>query len=190
MNSDVLVLDMNWQPVGFCTWQNAVKLWFEDRAIVVKEDSNGKVLRSPSFEMGMPRVIRVKNAWVRRRKHSVPCTRRNLLLRDNAECQYCGKQVTTENYTMEHVLPVSRGGKTEWSNVVVACAPCNKEKDNRTPEQAGMRLRKQPVTPKVTDPLYNFKLHITKMRPEWQEWSSWLYAEKASWLYWNVELDK
>lgn len=193
--SDTLVLDQNWKPVGFVPWQRAVKLYFEDRANIVKEDLGGKVLHSPSFEMGMPRVIQVKNAWTKRMRMSVPCTRRNLLTRDHATCQYCGKVVGTHEYTIDHVVPRCQGGKTEWTNVVIACVRCNKNKGGLTPEQAGMPLRTHMTeaelkfgyknrlyTPKVTDPRFNFKLRISKLRPEWQEWSTW--------LYWNVELDK
>jgi 5-methylcytosine-specific restriction endonuclease McrA len=182
MTNDVLVLDMNWQPVGFCSWQNAVKLWFEDRAKVVKEDEGGKVLHSPSFEMGMPRVIVVRNAWTRRKRQSVPCTRRNLLVRDNATCQYCERVVSTHEYTMDHIVPICQGGKSDWKNLVVSCMPCNKHKGGRTPMQAGMTLIAMPGEPKANDPKYNFKLHIRKMRPEWKEWESW--------LYWNAVIDK
>src|SRR5271168_5173057 len=101
---DVLVLDMNYRPVGFKSWQDAVKNIWEDRAIVVKEDESGKMLRSPSFEMGMPRVIRVKNAWMKRRKTAVPFSRRNIYIRDNGECQYCGKHLKLDEYTLDHVI--------------------------------------------------------------------------------------
>lgn len=188
--ADVLVLDMNWIPVGFMGWENAVKLMWENRAKVVKEDEGGKVLHSPSFEMGMPRVIVVRNAWTRRRKQSVPCTRRNLLVRDNATCQYCERVVSTHEYTMDHVIPVCQGGKSDWKNLVVCCMKCNKSKAGRTPQQAGMRLLSNPYTPKPTDPRFNFKLHIKTLRPEWKDWEAFLYAEKNSWAYWNIELEK
>ena len=48
---------------------------------------------------------------------------------------------------MDHVLPVSRGGQTTWTNVVAACVPCNRKKANRTPEEAGMHLHTQPFKP-------------------------------------------
>ena len=180
--NDCLVLDMHWQPVGFCSWGNAVKLWYEDRAKIIKEDEEGRVLHSQNFEMGMPRVIVVRNAWERRRKLAVPCTRRNLLVRDNASCQYCGKVIKTQEYTIDHVMPLCQGGKSVWDNLVIACMRCNKTKGGRTPEQAGMVLLSKPYTPKATDPRFNFKLHIKKMRPEWKEWESW--------LYWNAVIDK
>lgn len=180
--NDTLVLDMNWQPVGFCSWQNAVKLWYEGRAQVIKEDEAGRVLRSPSFTMGMPRVIVVRNAWTRRRRQAVPFSRRNIAVRDDSTCQYCGKILHTHQYTLDHVLPRSQGGVSSWTNLVLACIRCNKYKAGQTPEQAGMTLLKKPVEPKSDDPKYNFKLHIRHVRAEWKEWSSW--------LYWNIELDR
>lgn len=178
---DVLVLDSNYRPVGFKSWQDAVKNVWEDRAIVVKEDESGKVLRSPSFEMGMPRVIRVKNAWMKRRKTAVPFSRRNIYIRDNGECQYCGKHLALSEYTLDHVKPRSQGGISSWTNLVLSCTRCNKHKAGQTPEQAGMPLLQKPVAPKMDDPKYNFKLRIRKLRPEWKEWESW--------LYYNIELD-
>jgi 5-methylcytosine-specific restriction endonuclease McrA len=179
---DVLVLDMNYRPVGFQSWQDAVKNIWKDRAIVVKEDESGKMLRSPSFEVGMPRVIRVKNAWVRRRRTAVPLSRKNIYIRDAGECQYCGHHLKTDEYTLDHVKPRSQGGVSSWTNLVLSCVRCNKHKAGQTPEQAGMPLLQKPVVPKLDDPKYNFKLHIRKLRPEWREW--------ASWLYWNAELEE
>jgi 5-methylcytosine-specific restriction endonuclease McrA len=194
---DTLVLDSNWTPQHFTTWDNAVKLIYEGRAQVIKEDEAGKQLRSPSFTMGMPRVIVVRNAWVRRKREAVPCTRSNLYLRDGGECQYtghwetnggskywvdCGEFLQTHEYTLDHVLPRVQGGLSTWDNLVVACVACNKAKAGMTPAQAGMTLRHRPVEPGAADPRFNFKLHINKLRPEWKEWSSW--------LYWNITLDK
>jgi 5-methylcytosine-specific restriction endonuclease McrA len=179
---DVLILDMNYRPVGFASWQDAVKNIWKDRAVVIKEDEDGKMLHSPSFEMGMPRVIRVRNAWVKRRKTSVPFSRRNLYVRDSGECQYCGRHLKLDEYTLDHVVPRSQGGISSWANMVLSCMRCNKRKAGQTPEQAGMPLLQRPIVPKVDDPKYNFKLHIRKLRPEWKEWENF--------LYWNIELDK
>jgi 5-methylcytosine-specific restriction endonuclease McrA len=178
---DCLVLDSNWTPVGFVDWTRAVKLWYENRAQIIKEDEAGHILRSPSFEMGLPRVIQVRNSWVRRKRESVPFSRRNVALRDNSECQYCGKVLHTHQYTLDHVIPRAQGGVSSWLNLVLACMRCNRRKAGRTPKEAGMALLQQPLEPKRDDPKYNFKLHIRKMRPEWKEWSSW--------LWWNIELE-
>lgn len=179
--NDTLVLDMNWQPQAFCSWQNAVKLVYEGRAEVIKEDAE-KILHSPSFTWKMPRVIVVRNAWVRRKRLAVPFSRRNIAVRDNSECQYCGKLLHTHQYTLDHVIPRSQGGVSSWVNLVLACIRCNKDKAGMTPKQAGMTLLRPPVEPKAADPKYNFKLHIKNVRNEWREY--------ADWLYWNLVLDK
>jgi 5-methylcytosine-specific restriction endonuclease McrA len=181
--ADTLVLDLSNRPIGFVSWQRAVKMYWEDRAEIVKEDPH-VFLHSPSIEMNMPRVIKAKNYVVKRLKLSVPFSRRNIALRDNSECQYCGKFLHSHEYTLDHVIPRSKGGLSTWLNLVLACIKCNKIKNNHTLAESGMTLLKKPMEPKATDPRYNFKLHIKKLRPEWKEWAD------GGWLYWNVELDK
>lgn len=187
---DVLVLDSNWVPQSFCNWEDAVKLIYENRATVIKEDEAGRVLRSPSFEMGLPRVIVVKNLWKKRRRTFVPCTRRNLLVRDNATCQYCGVIVSTQEYTIDHVTPRCLGGTTVWNNIVCCCVSCNRKKAGLTLRQAKMKLLKEPTVPNATDPRFNFKLHIKKLRKEWEDWQEYLYSETAPYYYWNVALEE
>ena len=100
--SDTLVLDMLGFPVAFVSWQRAVNLQWQDRAVVVTEDAK-RVLRSPSFEMGMPRVIVLRNHISRKLRLKVPMTRRNIAIRDNSSCQYCGVVLDTAEYTIDHV---------------------------------------------------------------------------------------
>jgi len=181
--ADTLVLDMSGTPIGFVSWQRAVKLYWEDRAVIVDDDAN-RILHSPSFEMNMPTVIRAKNWVQRRKKERVPFSRRNIAIRDNSRCQYCNKLLQTAQYTMDHVIPRCKGGTSTWTNLVLACIRCNKYKSGCTPEEAGMHLLKQPIEPKADDPKYNFKLRIKKMHPTWKPWVD------GGWLYWNIELDK
>ena len=94
-----------------------------------------------------PEVIRLKDY------NDIPdleirLTRRNLLLRDNFTCQYCGKRVSASNFTIDHVMPRSRGGGGSWENFVVACFKCNVAKRDRTPKEAGLVLRTIPSKPK------------------------------------------
>jgi 5-methylcytosine-specific restriction endonuclease McrA len=186
--NDTLVLDNRGEPVGFVTWQRAVTLYWNDRAEIVREDAAGAVLRSPSFEMGMPRVIRVKNSMAKRLRHRLVCSRATLAIRDNSSCQYCGQLLSTYQYTLDHVIPRSQGGTSCWENLVIACVKCNKRKGGRTPKQAGMTLMSTPVEPSRWDKKYNFRLRIKKLRPEWEDYKNWLSAESASYLYWNAEL--
>jgi 5-methylcytosine-specific restriction endonuclease McrA len=178
---DCLVLDKNWKPVSFTGWQNAIKLWYEGVAEIIKEDEDKRV-HSQYFDKGVPRVIVVKNAWVKRlKKQDLPCSRRNVFIRDNGACQYCGMKLTTWNYTLDHVFPQCLGGKDTWENLVVACQECNWKKAGKTLQQSGMHLRRIPVKPKNNDSKFTFRLRINKLRPEWKEWESW--------IYWNIELE-
>lgn len=187
--SDTLVLDVQGFPVSFVTWQRAVNIYFQNRAVVVSEDAD-RVLRSPSFEMGMPRVIKLRNHVSRRLRLKVPMTRRNIAIRDNSECQYCGSVLETSEYTIDHVLPRAQGGTSYWQNICLSCVPCNKRKANRTPQEAGMALRHRLYEPNQFDPRFNFRLHIKVMRPEWKPYQQWILAELASYTYWNVALDE
>jgi 5-methylcytosine-specific restriction endonuclease McrA len=179
--SDTLVLDTLGFPVAFVSWRRAVNLQWQDRAVVVAEDAK-RVLRSPSFEMGMPRVIKLRNHISRKLRLKVPMTRRNIAIRDNSSCQYCGVVLETAEYTIDHVLPRARGGISVWTNLALACVSCNNRKSDRTPQEAGLTLRQRPLEPNQFDPRFNFRLHIHALRPEWSDYKAY--------LYWNVELEK
>ena len=174
MSVDTLILDSNWKPVDFCSWENAIKLWYEDRAQIIKEDVFGKKLHSPSTEIGFPRVIVVKNSWTRRKREVIPLSRSNIYLRDNGECQYCGFKLGVK-YTIDHVWPQCKGGQDTWDNLVLACGSCNRQKAGYTLKESGMSLRRVPVQPKSDDPKFNFKLHVHTLRPEWKDWKDFLY---------------
>ena len=179
--SDTLVLDTLGFPVAFVSWQRAVNLQWQARAVVVTEDAK-RILRSPSFEMGMPRVIKLRNHISRKLRLKVPMTRRNIAIRDNSSCQYCGKVLETAEYTIDHVLPRARGGRSVWANLALACVRCNKRKSDRTPQEAGLMFRQKLIEPSQFDPRFNFRLHIKVLRPEWSDYKAY--------LYWNVELEK
>lgn len=85
---------------------------------------------------------------------AVTFSRRNVAKRDHHTCQYCGAQPGWEGITIDHVIPRSRGGASSWVNCVAACAACNARKGDRTPEHAGMRLRRRPARP-AWKPLYD-----------------------------------
>jgi 5-methylcytosine-specific restriction endonuclease McrA len=88
----------------------------------------------------------------------VTFSRTRILIRDKCCCQYCGVRVARQTYddkirkttefTLDHVVPKSRGGSGGWLNIVTCCHRCNNRKADRTPEEAGMRLIRQPFKPK------------------------------------------
>lgn len=77
----------------------------------------------------------------------IPLSRRMLFIRDNNTCAYCGSVLPASKLEMEHVVPSSKGGRTSWTNIVSSCRPCNSKKDNKTPAEAGMKLRYVPYVP-------------------------------------------
>jgi len=81
-------------------------------------------------------------------KHTSKISRYMLYKRDGGRCSYCGKEITQKESTIDHVIPKSAGGLNVWENIALSCRACNCKKDNRTPEQAGMRLLVTPYNPK------------------------------------------
>jgi 5-methylcytosine-specific restriction endonuclease McrA len=107
-----------------------------------------EVVRSPSVELRIPAVVRLKRP-VSGHKKGVKFSRVNVMTRDGFCCQYCGARKAMKDLNYDHVIPRKQGGKTVWENIVTSCYPCNDRKAGRTPQQARMKLIKQPVRPKV-----------------------------------------
>jgi 5-methylcytosine-specific restriction endonuclease McrA len=107
---------------------------------------------------------------------AVTFSRRNVAKRDHSTCQYCGAQPGADDLTIDHVVPRSQGGQSSWTNCVAACLDCNARKADRTPEQAGMRLRKVPSRPEWK-PLY--ALHGHGHAPRIESWKKFLMTESA-----------
>nr|NIT14134.1 HNH endonuclease [Candidatus Dadabacteria bacterium] len=98
-------------------------------------------------------------------------------------CQYCGNSFPKSEFTIDHVIPRSHGGKSIWENVVCSCSKCNRKKGGRTPEQARMKLINKPKKPSW-DPFSNFYVRAIR----YEEWKPFLSFVDAS--YWNVELSE
>lgn len=96
----------------------------------------------------VPSVVTLTSLTVTH-KRGVKFSRVNVFVRDGFKCQYCGKRYTMRELNYDHVVPRRLGGKKAWENIVTSCYPCNDRKAGRTPEQAGMKLLKVPVRPKV-----------------------------------------
>ncbi|MGQ9736151.1 MAG: HNH endonuclease [Thermaceae bacterium] len=147
MNLDaprVLVLNATYELLGLASVKRGVLLVLSGSAEMLEE--SGAYLHTPSTKIPVPSVIRLKR-MARRPRTRVPLNRRNILRRDRYTCQYCGRQ--GGELTVDHVLPKSRGGKSTWENLVTACRSCNLKKGDRTPEEAGMRLRNPPRAPRL-----------------------------------------
>jgi 5-methylcytosine-specific restriction endonuclease McrA len=109
-------------------------------------------------------------------------SRHNIFTRDDHTCQYCGGLFARAELNLDHVVPRSQGGKTNWENVVTSCVSCNSRKGGRTPVQAGIRLVRPPRKPTWAE-----LVHPPRFRARYREWLPFLNPVDAS--YWNTELD-
>lgn len=106
----------------------------------------------PFIKASGEKRIRAPEVIVAIHYHKVPrnqlnFNRRNLFRRDENQCQYCLCKPGEAHLSVEHIFPKSRGGKDNWENCVAACFECNQKKKDMTPEEAGMKLRRQPTKP-------------------------------------------
>jgi 5-methylcytosine-specific restriction endonuclease McrA len=159
----VLVLNYNYQPLNVTNVRRALGLLCLGKAHTVEVDS--RMFRSERQTMRMPMVLRL-NHYVRRPTPVLRVSRKGIFARDNHTCQYCG----TRNgaLTIDHVAPQERGGPTDWANLVCCCTKCNNKKGNRSPERAGMRLRKHPVRPKFIPYISYSKFLAAAGNPVWR----------------------
>ncbi len=166
MNSPVLVLNQNYQPLNICNARRAIVLLDRGKAELL-ENGRGYV-RTISQIFPIPSIIRlehmVKRPFMRRR-----LSRRAVFYRDGFTCQYCGQ--TAKQLTLDHITPRSRGGSHDWANVIAACIPCNHRKAGLTPKEANMRLLQEPKAPQP-NPYYLF--HHRQILDEWRQFIPWV----------------
>lgn len=170
-----LVLSQGYEPVKIVSWQRALTLLFLGKCEVIEEYD--RHIKTTSLVIKIPAVVRLLNA-IRRHKKPVKFSRINIYGRDKYNCQYCGVKKLIDELTYDHVVPRSKGGKTEWANITTCCESCNRKKADRTPAQAGMRLLSMPVRP-VAAPVLVVAMSSTSMPDAWRDY-----------LYWTQELEQ
>ena len=139
MSRSVLVLNACYEPLNFTRVRRAVSLILGDKAVIEKAYDQGMVRKG----FPVPSVIRLLH-YRDLPYQSKVTSRNNIFLRDKNTCQYCGKVFARAKLTLDHVIPKSRGGKNTWKNLVACCHPCNRRKDDRTLEEAGLKLLRPP----------------------------------------------
>ncbi|GAB4248380.1 MAG: HNH endonuclease [Thermoleophilia bacterium] len=142
MPRQVLVLNATYEPINACSIKRAVVLVLKQKAEILA--SGPQELHSERSVFPLPLVIRLLNYVKIPRGEQRRISRRAVLARDGYRCQYCG---SPRHLTLDHVVPKSRGGKTDWENVVTSCAPCNVRKGAKLPNEIGMVLRSRPRPP-------------------------------------------
>lgn len=162
MSAAVLLLNQNYEPLNVCQWRRALTLVVKGKAeLLVQHPDAVRTVRSL-----YPRPLVIKLLYhVRRPRPEVKLSRREIFVRDNFTCQYCGTQVGM--LTVDHVVPRHLGGRRRWENLVTACRRCNLFKGSRTPHSARMRLLSSPLRPRV--PIYHVIRQMTRghVHPSW-----------------------
>ncbi|TGA99314.1 HNH endonuclease [Streptomyces sp. MZ04] len=143
---DTLVLNASFEPLSTVTLNRAVVLVLQDKA-VVEQAHPGLRVRAAAVEIPVPRVIRLCRYVRVPFRRQAPWSRRGVLVRDRHRCAYCGRRATT----VDHVVPRAQGGADSWLNTVASCAMDNHRKADRTPDEAGMPLLRQPFEPTPAD---------------------------------------
>ena len=178
-----LILNADYQPLSLYplstwSWMDAVKAVWLERVVTVAEYDH--YIPHPVHIVKYPSVIALKEYQPVSR--AIAFNRHNIWLRDGGVCQYCATEVTTKDFTFDHVIPRSRpGGETTWENIVCACQPCNTFKANRTPKEAKMTLLTEPRKPKP----YEIAVRQRTMFGQQAFNEDWL-----SFIYWDVTLEK
>jgi len=198
LDQPTLILNKNWSPIGVEPVRDSLaKISKENAKIVDPRDYQTytwddwkllKPLENEHFILtvnGKARVpdIIVLSTYDKVHSRTLIFNRRNLFARDGNSCQYCGKHMSSQNCTIDHVVPQCQGGLSTWDNCVIACVSCNVRKGGRTPKQAQMKLLKIPVKPKWS-PV--FKTRFIK-----HSWGNFINLEELmSEAYWQAELEK
>ncbi len=187
-----LVLNRSWLAIATTSVRDALRLLYGGAAKAIQPDTyethgfeswadlvveaNEPHVKTVTLRLRVPEVI-LLTRYDKMPTKSVVFTRRNLYKRDRNTCQYCGTKPGTAELTIDHVVPRSHGGKSNWENCVLACVSCNRRKADLNPNEAGLRLRRQPSKPPWSPAL---GVALGRVRQSWEKF--------VSESYWNVPL--
>lgn len=172
MSNATLVLNADANPVSVIPlstthWREAVRVIYLDRATVV-ETYDEWVVRSPTIQLKMPSIIMLKE--YQQHNGKIEFSKKNVFLRDNYTCQYCGNHFHSDDLTFDHVTPRKLGGKTNWENISSACLPCNQSKADTT----RMKPIRMPRKPSYWELANNAKQHpIVVGHESWIPYLNW-----------------
>jgi 5-methylcytosine-specific restriction endonuclease McrA len=196
MSGHVLILNRNLYAIQVASWERALTLLYLDRACVVDEEyrtydfrdwlelsqavgaSPAGFIHTPTLKVAIPEVIALK-FFDKVPKQQVPFTRRNIYHHYNYRCCYCDKHLPTSELNLDHVVPRSRGGATDWTNIVTSCIPCNLKKGDRLPQEAGMKLLVALSRPKLRQGITLMARSPIPMRRSWQRFIDNVYWDST-----------
>ena len=198
MQGSTLVLNKNYLATEIAEWQRVMSLVYTGVASVVDQeyqthsfdewcalssamvDSPNGFVHTATLRIAIPDVIRL-NVFERLPSRLMQMTRRNVYEHYAHRCSFCGHKFGKEMLNLDHVVPRSRGGTTDWNNIVLSCVPCNTRKANRTPAEAGMTLLVKPSRPQWRGPT---GLHLPTPVPIREAWQRFIDR-----CYWDSELE-
>lgn len=140
---NVLVLNSDYTPLNITTPQRGFILVDKGKAEIIKADANPIICGFKTYIR--PVIIRLLN-YIRHHNKRLKINRNRVFKRDNYQCVYCGSR---KELTLDHVIPKSRGGGNDWTNLVTSCSKCNVKKADRTPEEAKMKMTQKPFEPSL-----------------------------------------
>ena len=166
---EVLILDSDLKPLGLAPWRRALADIIAGRVKVLKYYADQSI-RCVGGAARLPSIVKfvgpTSDKYVR---HEPKFNRANVWQRDGGACCYCDQPVPRLEFTYDHVLPISKGGKTTWENIVTCCAPCNTRKAAMSPDIAGMPLLRTPYRPKMLPKYEEVVYFCAEMPPEWRK---------------------
>lgn len=196
LSSQVLVLNRSYIPIQVTSLKRALCLLYRGLAkvvdqqyelfdfqswaelsVVAHDESLGLVHKA----IRIPRVI-LLHFYDKVPNKPVRFSRLNVYLRDQNTCQYCRKKFPRSELTLDHVLPLSRGGGTSWENIVCCCVVCNVQKGGKTPQEARLHMMRVPMRPD-----WSFMFRILTKPIHYKEWFP--YLNILDYSYWNNELE-
>ena len=133
-----LVVDSAYMPRSIIDTTRAFVIVYKGNAEVVDEYDDYFKLVNPKVKINKPSIIRVRS-YINLQFHKVPLSRENIYRRDNYTCVYCG-ETDKRVFTLDHVIPQSKGGPNSWDNLVTACWMCNNEKADLALEEWGKEI--------------------------------------------------
>jgi 5-methylcytosine-specific restriction endonuclease McrA len=191
LDGNALVLNRFFQAVQVTSVRRAVTLLYKGQVRAVGADyvtydfedwrdipvqPRDPAIVTPNRKILVPQVVQLLR-FEKVPRQEVKFSRGNIYLRDHNRCQYCGRKFSTSELSLDHIIPISRGGKSSWENIVCACLPCNVKKGNKLISECGMQLIREPYRPKW------HPLHRLQGRNFPEVWKNFL--DQA---YWSVEL--
>lgn len=142
----VLLLNASEEVISVIDWIKAIHMLFTGKAMKPYNYEKYYEIKTTSGVYQLPTAI-VLLEYVHIPYTNCPVSRRNIIKRDKGICQYCGKHLGKKEYTVDHVIPRSRGGKNTWDNLVASCRKCNFKKSNKLLSETNMTLLKEPKQP-------------------------------------------